>query len=454
MINKNKSLALLFGYGLLTELSYILFVMFNVDRNIPLYMFIYFETFILFFLAYFIIRRDEVESSTVENSKSERNITRNVFEKILVSIFGDTEKLKIPLIIICFGIIFRITLLPTAYTTSDDIHRYLWEGKVLVNGYNPFTTPPEDSTLNYLRDDNYEKVTFKNMPAIYPPFSQTVFALNYLVAGNSVYFLKIIYLFFEVLTLIFLLKLLLLKAKNPKYILLYAWLPLPIMEYFINAHLDPIGITFIVLFLYYFEKSKFNISSVMLALAFLSKILAVLLLPLIIKKTGYKKAFIFYAVFLLTCIIFYLPFVSGNPDVLKGLFRYLQHWEFNGSVYNLLKLFFTRGDIAHLLCAGLLSVSVLVVSFKYKEFMNAVFTVFLLIIIFSTTVYPWYLGWIAALNVFSPFYSILSLFFTINFSNFTPLAPKWKEYPIVWIIEYFPFYSLLIYDLWRRRVKD
>lgn len=454
MTIKNKSLAPLIISGLLIELSYILFVMFNVDRNIPLYMFIYFESFVLFFLSYFLISRDEVESAAIENLKSELNITPNVFEKFLTHIFGNTEKLKIPLIIICFGILFRITLLPTAYTTSDDIHRYLWEGKALVNGYNPFTTPPEDSTLIHLRDDNYEKVTFKNMPAIYPPFSQAVFAINYLVAGNSVYFLKIIYLFFEIITLIFLLKLLLLKAKNPKYILLYAWLPLPIMEYFINAHLDPIGITFIVLFLYYFEKSRFNISSMMLALAFLSKILAILVLPLIIKKTGYKKAFVFYGVFLLTCVIFYLPFISGNPDVLKGLFRYLQHWEFNGSVYNLLKLIFVRGDIAHLFCAGLLSASVLVVSFKYKEFMSAAFTVFLLIIIFSTTVYPWYLGWIAALNVFSPFYSILSLFFTINLSNFTPLAPKWKEYPLVWIIEYLPFYSLLIYDLWRRKVKD
>jgi hypothetical protein len=103
-------------------------------------------------------------------------------------------------------------------------------------------------------------------------------------------------------------------------------------------------------------------------------------------------------------------------------------------------------------CAVLLSLSVLVISIRYKDFMNGVFAVFLCMIIFSTTLYPWYLGWIAALNVFYPFYSVLSLFFTINFSNLTPLAPKWKEYPIVWIIEYLPFYGLLFYDLWRRRI--
>ncbi|MCK7523107.1 MAG: hypothetical protein MZV64_38265 [Ignavibacteriales bacterium] len=236
--------------------------------------------------------------------------------------------------------------------------------------------------------------------------------------------------------------------------MLYAWLPLPILEYFNNAHLDVVGISFLIMFLYYLEKNKITLSAAMLALAFLTKLLALLILPLMIKKLGLKKSVIFYSVFLITCIIFYLPFIYGNPDVLNGLFRYLQHWEFNGSVYNIFKLFFARGDIAKMICAILLSLSVLLISFRYKDFMSGVFAIFLCIIIFSTTLYPWYLGWIAALNVLNPFYSVLSLFFTINFSNFTPLAEKWKEYPIVWVIQYIPFYGLLIYDLWRRRVRD
>jgi len=451
---KRDSFVLLITCGLITELFYLLFVILNKDRNIPLYMFIYFESFVLFFFAYFLISKKYFDIE----AKADLQTNSIFLKKIFIKIFNDNalkiDKLKIPLLIIALGIIFRITLLPTSYTTSDDVHRYLWEGKVIVNGYNPYTTPPEDSSLIHLHDDNYEKVTFKHMTAIYPPLSQVVFAVNYLIAENSALFLKVIYLLFEVITLIFLLKLLILKGKDPKLILLYAWLPLPIMEYFINAHIDVVGITFLLFFLYYFEKNKINLSSLMLALAFLSKLLALLLLPLIIKKLGIKKALIFYSVFIITCIIFYLPFIFGNPDVLGGLFRYLEHWEFNGSVYNLIKMIFSRGDIAHIICGALLTISVLVVSFRYKEFINGVFAVFLLIMIFSTTVYPWYLGWIAALNVFNPFYSVLSLFFTINFSNFTPLAEKWKEYPIVWVIEYIPFYTFLIYDLWRRRGTD
>lgn len=451
---KKNSLALLLACGLLTELFYFLFVILNKDRNIPLYMIIYFESFVIFFFAYFLISHKYFDIE----AKADSLINSIFLKKILLKIFNDNalgiDKLKIPFLIIAIGIIFRITILPTSYTTSDDVHRYLWEGKIIVNGYNPYTTPPEDSSLIHLHDENYKKVTFKNMTAIYPPLSQLVFAVNYLIAGNSILFLKVIYLLFEIITLIFLLKFVMLNGKDPKLILLYAWLPLPIMEYFINAHIDVIGITFLVMFLYYFEKNKINLSSLLLALAFLSKLLALLILPLIIKKLGIKRALIFYSVFLITCTIFYLPFIFGNPDVLGGLFRYLEHWEFNGSIYNLMKMIFSRGDIAHLICGALLTISVLAVSFRYKEFVNGVLAVFILIIIFSTTLYPWYLGWIAALNVFNPFYSVLSLFFTINFSNFTPLASQWKEYPIVWFIEYIPFYIFLIYDLWRRRKVD
>ena len=422
---------LLFLIGLISELFYLAFLVLNKERDIPLYMFIYFESFILFFLAYFIIQKKQFADSSDEKNNR-----------------------KILFLIVAFGIIFRLTLIPTSYTTSDDVHRYLWEGKVIANGFNPYTTPPNDSSLAHLRDENYEKVTFKHIPAIYPPLSQVVFTINYLVAGNETIFLKIIYLIFELITLIFLIKLLELKGKEPKLVLLYAWLPLPILEYFNNAHLDVIGITFLIMFIYYFEKQKFSLASILLALAFLSKLLALLLLPLVIKKLGIKKSLLFYGIFLFTSVIFYLPFISGDIEVLTGLLKYLSRWEFNGSVYNLIKIIFSSGQIARLVCAVMLSLSVLIIAIRYKDFMNGVFAVFLCIVIFSTTLYPWYLGWIAALNIFNPFYSVLSLFFTINFSNFTPLAEKWKEYPVVWIIQYIPFYGLLIYDLWRRRVRD
>ena len=149
---------LLFLIGLISELFYLAFLVLNKDRDIPLYMFIYFESFILFFLAYFIIQRKQFADSSDEKNNR-----------------------KILFLIVAFGMIFRLTLIPTSYTTSDDVHRYLWEGKVIANGFNPYTASPNDSSLAHLRDENYEKVTFKHIPAIYPPLSQAVFALNYFI---------------------------------------------------------------------------------------------------------------------------------------------------------------------------------------------------------------------------------------------------------------------------------
>ena len=235
---RKNSLVLLLTCGLITELFYLLFVLLNEDGNIPLYMFIYFESFVLFFFAYFLITKKHFDLEAHADSKWSSIFVPNIFLKNFGFNPNEKSKLKIPFLIIALALVFRLTLLPTSYTTSDDVHRYLWEGKVLINGYNPYTMSPDDSSLIHLHDENYEKVTFKQMSAIYPPFSQVVFAVNYLIAGNSTVFLKVIYLIFEFITLIFILKLLVLKGKDPKLIILYAWLPLPILEYFNNAHLD------------------------------------------------------------------------------------------------------------------------------------------------------------------------------------------------------------------------
>jgi hypothetical protein len=146
-------------------------------------------------------------------------------------------------------------------------------------------------------------------------------------------------------------------------------------------------------------------------------------------------------------IIFYLPFISGELTIFTALSSYLARWEFNGSVYNLFKSIYSNGEPARIICGICFLVSISIISFRYKDFLKASFGIFLSLIIFSSTLYPWYLGWIAALNPFAGFYSILSLFFTSNLSNVTPMGDTWQEYTWVLLLEYVPFFILLGYDL-------
>lgn len=438
-IRFEKAFKLLTAAGILTELLYLSFIFLNGSGNIPLYMFIYFESFLIFFAAGFILKRTE------DDEQGSGSSFQNFVRKFFKADDRTAAKLFLPVLIILSGILFRITLIPSPPTTSPDVYRYVWEGKILTEGYNPYLISPDDPQLETLRDDVYERVTFKHIPAIYPPLSQMMFAANYLLIGG-VTGLKTFYLISEILTLIFLLKLLLLKNKNPNLILLYAWLPLPVLEFFVNAHLDPPGITLLVIFIYFAEKKKYILSAVPFALSFLIKLFPLMFIPLMIKKAGVKKFLAFAVTFFGITFLFYLPFIYNDPDIAEFLLKYLSRWEFNGSVYNLLK-FFSNGEIAREICAALMIVSAAIISTRYIDFTKAVFGIFLCYIIFAATVYPWYLGWLAALNPFAGFASAMSLFFTINFSNFTPLADVWREYVWVLLIQYIPFFFLLLYDL-------
>jgi alpha-1,6-mannosyltransferase len=423
--SKHKFLIIAFS-AVLIELLLIFFDIFNGDGSMPLYMFIYFEVFLIFSLAFFVIK-------TKKTSDEEKF----------------TPLINISVLIIITGIIFRITVIPAAPTTSPDVFRYIWEGKIVAHGVNPYQVPPGAYLLNQYHSDLWAKIGFKNMTSIYPPFAQVAFLIGYKLSGESVWGLKVVYLICETITLIILLKLLKLKKVNPGYVILYAWLPIPVMEYFINAHIDAVGITFFILFLYNIEKGRNKLSAVFFALSFLVKFYPIMLFPLLIKKIGIKKLVPFTSIFLLTTLIFYAPFLTSDFAVKNSLTTYLLRWEFNGSVYNLIKMFSDQ-DLARIICGILLIITITIISFKYRDFVNGTFGVFLSFVIFATTIYPWYLGWIATLNPFLNFYSVLSLLFTSNFSNFTPMGKVWQEYWRVLLIEYLPFSLLLYIDLRNR----
>lgn len=285
------------------------------------------------------------------------------------------------------------------------------------------------------------------MSAIYPPAAQLTFLLAYTISGNNLTGLKLIYLLCEIVTMIFLLKLLHLKKKNLNYILLYSWLPLPVMEYFINAHIDVVGIMFLILFIYFMEKDKMIISAIWFSLSFLIKLYPLFLLPLLIKKLKVQRFFYYILIFILTCAVFYFPFINSNLSVADALMKYINRWEFNASVYYLLTAFIPDREAARVICGILLLISIGCIAVYFKDFMKGAVGVLLAVIIFSPVLYPWYLGWIAAVNPFAVFYSVLSLFFTVNLSNFSPLGKVWHEYFPVLFIEYIIFFILLGYDL-------
>jgi hypothetical protein len=96
-------------------------------------------------------------------------------------------------LIVGFGILFRVTLLGHSPVGSDDVYRYVWDGKVAAHGINPFSYAPTDPRLQSLRTDTLpEKINFPAMRTVYPPLAQGFFLASHLLFGDSIAGLKLL----------------------------------------------------------------------------------------------------------------------------------------------------------------------------------------------------------------------------------------------------------------------
>ncbi len=192
----------------LYEILLLIFLLLNLGGNIPLFMFIYFEIFLLFSLGWYAIRK-------YDPYPLEEKIYQSELSKYFYGKEGNYHLIKFPLIIILAGIIFRLTLIPSHPATSEDAFRYLWEGKMDLAGFNPYLVAPDDPELIGLYEENLPaKANFQHLTSIYPPLSQHIFSAGYLIGGDNTFGLKLIFLLCEIITLIFLLKLLIIKRTT------------------------------------------------------------------------------------------------------------------------------------------------------------------------------------------------------------------------------------------------
>src|SRR5437588_8585338 len=84
------------------------------------------------------------------------------------------------IIVIVFAVLFRLSLLFSPPYLSDDIYRYVWDGRVQAAGINPYRYIPADAALEKLRDGKiYPRINRKDYArTIYPPVAEAVLFLT------------------------------------------------------------------------------------------------------------------------------------------------------------------------------------------------------------------------------------------------------------------------------------
>src|SRR6267378_3268258 len=97
-------------------------------------------------------------------------------------------------------VLFRLSLLFSPPYLSDDIYRYIWDGRVQAAGINPYRYIPADSALAQLRDKEiYPQINRKDYArTIYPPAAEALFFLTTRIS-ETVTWMKATMVLFEAL---------------------------------------------------------------------------------------------------------------------------------------------------------------------------------------------------------------------------------------------------------------
>jgi hypothetical protein len=141
--------------------------------------------------------------------------------------------------ILAFGLLFRVLLLPTSVYLSGDLHRYLWDGRVQLAGINPYRYPPAAPELAPLRDDDiHPHINRPGSRTIYPPGAQWIFALAAAAGIRTVLAWRVLVLAAEAVTVSLLLVLLRRLRVRETAILVYVWSPLVVFEGVQAGHVD------------------------------------------------------------------------------------------------------------------------------------------------------------------------------------------------------------------------
>ena len=187
------------------------------------------------------------------------------------------------LVIIAMAVLCRMILLAGPPSLSDDVYRYLWDGRVQQAGINPYQYAPDHPALAFLRTPEDAAINHPALETIYPPLAQWIFRAAVAVAP-TVLAQKAVFVLFDLATIGAIAALLRQRGRHPAWCLIYAWNPLVLIEFAHSGHLDSLAIFWLVLALWGLAGQRPAWGMASLGLSALAKYFALVLLPYAIFK--------------------------------------------------------------------------------------------------------------------------------------------------------------------------
>ncbi|HEY9185614.1 MAG TPA: glycosyltransferase 87 family protein [Salegentibacter sp.] len=420
------------------------------------------------------------------------NLDRSDFIK-LISLYGGLFFMNFRLIqlekinfwsLASLALLYRLIFLFALPNLSQDFYRFLWDGKLILEGINPYLHKPSELIGNF---QGIWTELYKGMGSLsqsnftsYPPVNQLIFAISALLGGKtilgSVMVMRVLIILAD-FGILFFGKKLLQRLHLPKHqIFWYILNPFIIIELTGNLHFEGVMLFFLIFSLYLLHKGKWLASAVLLGVSVSVKLIPLIFLPLLwnyfknnkrtenpdISRLSFKKLLSYYFIVGLTILISFLPFISSEfiANFSSSIALWFQKFEFNASIYYVVRwigfelkgynIIATAGKVLAVLTFFI----ILRLAFlKKNQTMPGLITSMLFGIaayfFLSTTVHPWYLVTPLLLSVFTK-YGFMILWTGLVFLSYYAYSnPEFKENYWLLGIEYFFVFGLLIFEIFR-----
>ena len=377
------------------------------------------------------------------------------------------------------ALLFRIVAAMGQPALSDDVYRYIWDGRVQLHGVHPYRYAPSDPAVADLRDGSWEHINHPELKTIYPPAAQMVFLLLASLGAGPVgmkLFLGLVD-FGVVLATGRLLR----CARLPRdRLILYAWNPLAVLETAGSGHIEPLGVVLVLLAAAWIIKRRTWLSTLALAASIQIKLLPAVLVPGQLKRGG-RVALLLLPVVVIGLA---LPYALTGPALGSGLLDYAERWERNAFAFAGVQWVMERldtasylkpaigalqdrlgdslpwdflykhvwpRDVAKLAIALVLAAWVLYTATR-RDLDPLQESLLLLgaVILLAPTVHPWYLLWILPLAAARLSWGWLLLCFTVSLAYCGGEDVPW----LIRCVEYVPPLSVMVVSTVRARLID
>jgi len=238
---------------------------------------------------------------------------------------------RVVIIGLVLAAVWHIQFLRLPSPADDDIHRYVWDGRLQRLGYNPYLVVPSDPAAKGLHTPETRNLNNPDLPSPYPAGAQLFFRAVTAI-HESTFSLKVAFVVCDFAIFLVLLDVLRRTRQGAHLVLAFAWNPLLAIEVAGSGHIDIVGALLLVVSAAALLRRWRATAAVALGLAIAVKLLPVVLLPLYWKRVRIRDAALAAAV----VGLLYLPFLNHGRLPIGSLGTYVHSFRFNGPVFAIL----------------------------------------------------------------------------------------------------------------------